>query len=54
MDGVTVRFKEDMFCVEAIVEGQLPQERLSYLQRTTLALLERIDSAEYEIQDLVR
>jgi hypothetical protein len=54
IDGLTVRFKEDSFWVEAIVEGQLPQERLSELQQSTLALLKRLDCAEYEIQDVVR
>jgi hypothetical protein len=36
--------------VEAIVEGQLRPDRLLELQRTTLALLERIDAAPYEIE----
>jgi hypothetical protein len=52
IDGLTVRFKEDQFGVEAIVEGQLTRKRLSSLQQSTLALLERLDSAEYEIYDL--
>jgi hypothetical protein len=50
IDGLTVRFKENRFWVEAIVEGQLTRKRLSDLQLTTLALLERLDSAQYEIE----
>jgi hypothetical protein len=50
---LTVRFKEEHYWVEAIVEAQLPRKRLSDLQLSTLALLERLDSAEYEIQDVV-
>lgn len=52
IDGLRVRFKEGGgFLVEAIVEGQLRPDRLAELQRTTLALLERIDSSAYEIED---
>lgn len=50
VDGLTVRFKEERFWIEAIVEGQLTAKRLSDLQLTTLALLERIDSSQYEIE----
>lgn len=54
IDGLTICFKEERFWVEAIVEGQLQPERLADLQRTTLALLERIDSAPYEIEETLR
>lgn len=50
IDGLAVRFKEERFWIEAIVEGQLSSQRLSDLQRTTLALLERIDCSPYEIE----
>lgn len=51
IDGLKVRFKESGgFLVEAIVEGQLRPDRLLELQRTTLALLERIDASPYEIE----
>ena len=50
VDGQTVRFKEERFWIEAIVEGQLTAKRLSDLQLITLALLERIDSSKYEIE----
>lgn len=51
IDGLKVRFKESNgFLVEAIVEAQLRPDRLLELQRTTLALLERIDAAPYEIE----
>lgn len=50
LDGVKVRFNEDRFYVEAIVEGQLASEQLAELQRATLALLERIDGCAYEIE----
>ena len=42
IDGLTVRFKEHSFGIEAIVEGRLAKERLAALQRKTLALLERL------------
>lgn len=51
VDGTKVRFNEDRFYVEAIVEGQLAPERLAELQRATLALLQRIDGCAYEIED---
>jgi hypothetical protein len=51
IDGVKVRFHEDTFHIEAIVEGQLAAKRLAELQRATLALLERIDGAAYEIEN---
>jgi hypothetical protein len=51
VDGLTVRFKEDRFWVEAIVEGQLSEGRLEALKLSTLALLERLDAAQYEIEE---
>lgn len=50
IDGLTVRFKEDLFWVEAIVEGQLAPERLLALKQETLALLKRLEGAEWEIE----
>lgn len=50
IDGVNVRFKEHRFCVEVVVEGQLSDERLIELQQSTLSLLEKLDSAPYEIE----
>ena len=50
VDGITVRFREDRFWIEAIVEGQLGEQRLSKLQTLTLALLQRIDAAPYMIE----
>lgn len=50
LDGLKVRFSEHPFHVEAIVEGRLAPERLTELQRTTIAMLERIDRCDYEIE----
>jgi hypothetical protein len=50
IDGLTVRFKEDRFWVEAIVEGQLCESRLATLQQSTLTLLEQLNAAPYEIE----
>lgn len=50
IDGLIVRFKEERFWVEAIVEGQLSRRRLSDLQLSMLALLERLDCAQYELE----
>ena len=50
IDGLRVRFRESRFWVEAIVEGELMPERLSALRETTLALLERLEAAPWEIE----
>ena len=50
IDGVTVRFTEDRFSVQAIVEGRLSDDRLAALQRQTLAMLERLDASAWEIE----
>ena len=50
IDGLTVRFLEDRFWVEAVVEGQLGSSRLAELQAAMLVHLERIDRAPYEIE----
>jgi hypothetical protein len=49
IDGITVRFKEDRFWIEAIVEGRLEESRLAALQRQTLALIERLEASACEI-----
>jgi hypothetical protein len=50
IDGVTVRFTEDSWSVKALVEGRLSDVRLKELQRKTLATLQRLDAAEWEIE----
>ena len=50
IDGLTVRFKEDAFWIEAIVEGCLAEERLGLLQAKTLAMMERLEASECEIE----
>ncbi|WP_432719368.1 hypothetical protein R0381_000494 [Jeongeupia wiesaeckerbachi] len=49
IDGLTIRFKEEGFWIEAIVEGRLDDDRLESLQRRTLSLLERIEASACEI-----
>lgn len=50
IDGITVRFKEDAWSVQAMVEGRLSEARLDELQRATLATLEKLDASEWEIE----
>jgi hypothetical protein len=50
IDGVTVRFKEDAWSVQAIVEGRLSDSRLEELQRATISTLERLDASAWEIE----
>lgn len=50
VDGVAVTFTEDSWSVKALVEGHLPDERLEELQRKTLATLQKIDAADWEIE----
>jgi hypothetical protein len=50
IDGVAVRFTEERWLVHALVEGRLPNERLEELQSKTLATLQRIDLAGWEIE----
>jgi hypothetical protein len=52
IDGLTVRFKEDRFWIEAIIEGQLAKERLGTLQRRTLELVERLEASTCVIEGL--
>lgn len=52
IDGLTVRFKEDRFWIEAIVEGKLAQGRLRALQRNILESMERIEASACEIEGL--
>lgn len=49
VDGIRVRFKEERFWVEAVVEGRLADHRLSALQHQTLALVERIAGTPCEL-----
>lgn len=50
IDGITVRFKEDGWSVQATVEGRLTRGRLNELQRATLSTLEKLDASEWEIE----
>ncbi|MFT3956047.1 MAG: hypothetical protein QM722_17190 [Piscinibacter sp.] len=50
IDGVTVRFKEDAWSVQATVEGRLSNGRLEELQRATISTLEKLDASEWEIE----
>ncbi|WP_280151735.1 hypothetical protein [Piscinibacter sp. XHJ-5] len=50
VDGLTVRFKEDAWSVQAMVEGRLSDMRLGELQRATVATLEKLDASEWEIE----
>jgi hypothetical protein len=49
IDSTTVRFKEDQFWIEAIVEGRLNGEQLHALQGRTLELLSRLEASDCEI-----
>jgi hypothetical protein len=50
IDGLEVRFTEDRFHVQAIVEGRLSEDRLMAFQRTLLSTLERLDASQWEIE----
>lgn len=50
VDGVTVRFTEDFFSVQVMVEGRLTDERLKTLQTRTLETLARLEGAEWAIE----
>ncbi len=50
IDGVPVRFTEERWSVQAMVEGRLSHARLEELQRQTLTTLQRIDASEWEIE----
>jgi hypothetical protein len=50
VDGVAIRFTENTSSVRAIVEGRLSDIRLEELQGKTLATLQRLDSAEWQIE----
>jgi hypothetical protein len=50
IDGVQVRFTEDGWSVQAVVEGRLSDARLDELQRATLATLRRLDASDWEIE----
>jgi hypothetical protein len=50
IDGLDVRFTEDRFHVQAVVEGRLSEDRLKTLQRTLISTLERLDASHWEIE----
>ncbi|WP_457389218.1 hypothetical protein [Roseateles sp. P5_E1] len=50
VDGVRVRFTEDRWMVQAMVEGKLPPARLDQLKRVTLETLAKLDASEWEIE----
>jgi len=50
IDGVSVRFTEDSWSVQALVEGRISDARLEELQRQTLTTLQRLDASEWEIE----
>lgn len=50
IDGLEVRFTENRFHVQAVVEGRLSEPRLKTLQRTLLSVLERLDASQWEIE----
>jgi hypothetical protein len=50
VDGIMVRFREDAWSVQAMVEGRLSDSRLGELQRATMATLEKLDASDWEIE----
>ena len=50
IDGISVKFTEDRWPVQAMVEGRPSDARLNELQRATLATLERLDASVWEIE----
>jgi hypothetical protein len=50
IDGLKVRFTEDRFHVQAVVEGRLAEERLKTLQHRLIGTFERLDASEWEIE----
>ncbi len=50
IDGIVVRFTEDRWSVQAMVEGRLSDARLDQLRRKTLSTLQRLDASEWEIE----
>lgn len=50
IDGLNVRFKEDRFWIEAIVEGELAPGRSATLKETTLSLLTQLEGSPWEIE----
>lgn len=50
VEGITVRFTEDWFSVDVVVEGRLTEERLKTLQSHTLETLSKLDGAEWEVE----
>lgn len=50
VDGVVVRFTEEMYGVHAIVEGRLSDERLQTLQESVRAKLTALEGVEWEIE----
>lgn len=52
IDGLTVRFTENMFRVHAVVEGRLSDVRLHELQCRVLETLTLLHAAEWEVESL--
>lgn len=50
IDGISVRFTEDRWSVQAMVEGRLSDRRLDELQRQILGTLRRLEASEWEIE----
>ncbi len=50
MDGVVVRFTEDGFSVQVMVEGQLAPGRLDALQASLLEKLAALEGCEWEVE----
>lgn len=50
MDGITVRFTENMYSVDVLVKGCLSPDRLEALQACTLATLSKLEGAAWEIE----
>jgi hypothetical protein len=50
IDGLVVRFTEDRFHVQVVIEGRLAEDRVKAFQRTLLATLERLDASQWEIE----
>lgn len=48
IDGVPVRFTEDRWSIQAMVEGRLSDARLKEFQHQTLATLQRLDASAWE------
>jgi len=50
IDGVTVRFTEEMFSVDVLVKGHLKPERLKQIQDQTMKVLANLEGAEWVLE----